>query len=158
MSSEQLLEDSYAVLPLRDIVVFPGMIVPLFVGREKSIKALEEVANSNKKILLVTQKDATQDNPDTENIYRVGVLANILQLLRLPDGTVKVLVEGVERVKIVAFIDSGDFFQAIAENVEEKEGSKEEIEALYVMKSSDDFDRFIRFMERYAEENGLSRG
>src|SRR6188472_4194130 len=86
--------DNYPVLPLRDIVVFPHMIVPLFVGREKSIRALEEVMKADKFILLATQKNATDDDPTTEAIYTAGILASVLQLLKLPDGTVKVLVEG----------------------------------------------------------------
>ena len=125
-----LSDNLYSVLPLRDIVVFPGMIVPLFVGREKSIRALEEVLDAHKKILLVTQIDATQDNPSSDSIYRVGVLANILQLLKLPDGTVKVLVEGAERVRITALFDTDKCFQAEVEPVEEPEGDKNEIEAL----------------------------
>jgi ATP-dependent Lon protease len=88
---------TFAVLPLRDIVVFPHMIVPLFVGREKSIRALEEVMKDDKQILLVAQKNATQDDPGTEDIYRVGTVSSVLQLLKLPDGTVKVLVEGDAR-------------------------------------------------------------
>src|SRR5215469_15821834 len=95
----------YSVLPLRDIVVFPGMIVPLFVGRDKSIKALDDVAKRENKILLVTQKNAGQDDPSAADIYRVGTVATILQILRLPDGTVKVLIEGIERASIVDFID-----------------------------------------------------
>ena len=91
---------SYPVLPLRDIVVFPHMIVPLFVGREKSVRALEAVMKDDKQILLASQKDASEDEPKAEGIYRVGVLANVLQLLKLPDGTVKVLVEGKVRVRI----------------------------------------------------------
>ena len=85
------------VLPLRDIVVFPHMVVPLFVGREKSVRALEEVMKSDKQIMLVTQKDRDQDDPEPSDIYTVGVLATVLQLLKLPDGTVKVLVEGKSR-------------------------------------------------------------
>src|SRR6201999_3457941 len=94
---------TYPVLPLRDIVVFPGMIVPLFVGREKSVKALEDVVRHDNKILLVAQKNAGQDDPGMEDIYRIGTVATILQLLRLPDGTVKVLVEGTERARIISF-------------------------------------------------------
>ena len=94
------LNPSYPVLPLRDIVVFPHMIVPLFVGREKSVRALEEVMNNDKQILLASQIDPSVDDPDTDGIYKVGVLANVLQLLKLPDGTVKVLVEGQSRVRI----------------------------------------------------------
>ena len=94
------------LLPLRDIVVFPDMIVPLFVGREKSVKAIEEVMkddSSEKQVLLTTQKDAVTDNPKENELYKIGILGNILQMLKLPDGTVKVLVEGKERVKISKF-------------------------------------------------------
>ena len=96
------------LLPLRDIVVFPDMIVPLFVGREKSVKAIEEVMKydtKDKQVLLVTQKDAITDNPIENDLYKVGILGNILQMLKLPDGTVKVLVEGIKRVKILDFKD-----------------------------------------------------
>ncbi len=120
----------YPVLPLRDIVVFPGMIVPLFVGREKSIKALEEVAKEDRKILLATQKNAALDEPATEDIYRIGTLSTILQLLKLPDGTVKVLVEGSSRAKINAFVENPGFFQALAEDLAEDERDPQEIEAL----------------------------
>ena len=92
--------DVYAVLPLRDIVVFPHMIVPLFVGREKSIRALEEVMKGDKPILLATQKNAADDDPAPDAIFSTGTLARVLQLLKLPDGTVKVLVEGASRAKI----------------------------------------------------------
>ena len=94
---------TYPVLPLRDIVVFPSMIVPLFVGREKSVNALENVMQNDKKILLVAQKDAGDDDPAVDDIFDVGVVASILQLLKLPDGTVKVLVEGEGRAKIKGF-------------------------------------------------------
>jgi len=91
---------SLPLLPLRDIVVFPSMIVPLFVGRDKSIKALNEVMKTNKKIILVTQKNAEVDDPNTEDLYTFGCESKILQLLKLPDGTIKVLIEGIDRVKI----------------------------------------------------------
>ena len=100
------------VLPLRDIVVFPHMVVPLFVGREKSIKALEEVMRDDKRILLVAQRNAGDDDPTAETIYNVGTLAQVLQLLKLPDGTVKVLVEGTERAKVEHFTARADFFEA----------------------------------------------
>ncbi len=104
--------ETLPVLPLRDIVVFPHMIVPLFVGREKSIKALEEVMREDKRIMLVAQKNPGDDDPAVETIYEVGTLAQVLQLLKLPDGTVKVLVEGVERAKVERFTDRNDFFEA----------------------------------------------
>src|SRR5579872_6297185 len=101
--------DAYPVLPLRDIVVFPHMVVPLFVGREKSVRALEEVMRADKQILLVTQKDRDEDDPSPADIYEVGVLASVLQLLKLPDGTVKVLVEGRNRAQVVAFTGQAAF-------------------------------------------------
>src|SRR6201982_3991828 len=115
---------SYPVLPLRDIVVFPHMIVPLFVGREKSIKALEEVMRSDTFILLATQKNASDDDPATNAIYEMGTLASVLQLLKLPDGTVKVLVEGAARAKVVRYGDRTDYYEAeaviLADDVGEK--------------------------------------
>ena len=96
-------------LPLRDIVVFPGMIVPLFVGRDKSIKALNEVMKSNKKIVLITQKNAEIDDPIGDDLYSIGCESKILQLLKLPDGTVKVLVEGIERIKIFIMVQPLNF-------------------------------------------------
>jgi ATP-dependent Lon protease len=120
----------FPVLPLRDIVVFPHMIVPLFVGREKSIRALEEVMRDDKQILLVAQKNAGQDDPGTEDIYRVGTVSSVLQLLKLPDGTVKVLVEGNARAEINSFIDNPKFFQAHAEVLSDVESDPRELEAL----------------------------
>ncbi len=107
-------------LPLRDIVVFPGMIVPLFVGRDKSIKALNEVMKTNKKIILVTQKNAEVDNPSEKDLYSFGCEGKVLQLLKLPDGTVKVLVEGVDRVKIVEFKNEKDYLLSLTEIVKDK--------------------------------------
>ncbi len=120
----------YPVLPLRDIVVFPHMIVPLFVGREKSVKALEDVMQEDKHILLLTQKNASQDDPAKEDLYTFGTVGTVLQLLKLPDGTVKVLVEGGHRAKVVKFTENQDFFQAFAEPVNEHSGDKPELEAL----------------------------
>jgi ATP-dependent Lon protease len=120
----------YPVLPLRDIVVFPHMIVPLFVGREKSVRALEDVMKDDKQILLVTQKNAAQDEPSTADIYTVGTIGTVLQLLKLPDGTVKVLVEGGQRARILRFAENDAFFQAHAEMLGEKEGANQEVEAL----------------------------
>ena len=101
-------KEKYPVLPLRDIVVYPKMIVPLFVGREKSIRALQEVVDSDKNIVLATQKDAAVEEPVADDVYHVGTLGTILQLLKLPDGTVKVLIEGLERVKIEKFEDNDE--------------------------------------------------
>ncbi|NTU77292.1 MAG: endopeptidase La, partial [Alphaproteobacteria bacterium] len=120
----------YPVLPLRDIVVFPHMIVPLFVGRDKSVRALEDVMQEDKHILLVTQKNASQDDPAKDDLYTSGTIGTVLQLLKLPDGTVKVLIEGGQRARVVRFADNPDFFQAFAEPVEEFVGDKAELEAL----------------------------
>ena len=110
-------KNPFCVLPLRDIVVFPNMIVPLFVGRTKSIKALEFAEKNDKEIFLVAQRDANVDEPGVEDIYDFGTVATILQLLRLPDGTVKVLVEGIERAKVSHFTDNPDFFEAYLDRI-----------------------------------------
>ncbi len=121
----------FPILPLRDIVVFPSMVVPLFVGREKSVRALEEVVKHSGKILMVTQKNGGVDEPRESDIYHMGTIGNILQLLRLPDGTVKVLVEGVARAKITEFLNNQDYFQVVAELATEEEGNKEEAAAMF---------------------------
>ena len=120
----------FPVLPLRDIVVFPHMIVPLFVGRDKSVRALEDVMKDDKKILLVTQKTAAQDDPAASDLYDVGTIGTILQLLKLPDGTVKVLVEGSERAQISEFADNEKFFQAVASIMPEPDTDEKELAAL----------------------------
>src|SRR5476649_3038211 len=114
---DQTTELSAPVLPLRDIVVFPHMIVPLFVGREKSVRALEEVMNDEKQILLLTQKNAAEDDPTAEGLHTIGTLATVLQLLKLPDQTVRVLVEGKARAKVTGFTGRTDFFQATIEKI-----------------------------------------
>jgi ATP-dependent Lon protease len=121
---------TFPVLPLRDIVVFPHMIVPLFVGREKSVRALEDVMKDDKQILLVAQKNAAQDDPAADDIYTVGTVSTVLQLLKLPDGTVKVLVEGVQRARIQRYQENPNFFQVEAELIEERLGDNQELEAL----------------------------
>ncbi|MBW8310136.1 MAG: endopeptidase La [Candidatus Paracaedibacteraceae bacterium] len=128
----QINGTKYPVLPLRDIVVFPHMIVPLFVGREKSVRALEDVMRGqDKQILLVTQKNPALDDPTTSDLYTIGTIGSVLQLLKLPDGTVKVLVEGVRRVRIVQYSDQLDYFEAYAEPLDFlEERSEEELEAV----------------------------
>src|SRR6202790_5157411 len=121
---------SYPVLPLRDIVVFPHMIVPLFVGREKSIRALEEVMKADKLILLATQMTAADDDPVTEAIFATGRLASVLQLLKLPDGSVKVLVEGQFRAKVQGYSRTEVFYEARAEAIADEPFDKVEVEAL----------------------------
>ena len=128
--SEPNRDRVYPVLPLRDIVVFPGMIVPLFVGREKSVKALEEVMRDDKHILVVTQKNAQDDDPSPDQIYEYGTIASVLQLLKLPDGTVKVLVEGWRRAKIEKYLQTVDYFEAEAAILDEPEVDPVEVEAL----------------------------
>src|SRR5262250_3947341 len=120
----------YPVLPLRDIVVFPHMIVPLFVGREKSVRALEDVMKDDKQVLLVTQKNAAQDDPQPDDIYGVGTIGTVLQLLKLPDGTVKVLIEGGQRARIVKFAQNEAFFQGFVEPIVDRDREGKEVEAL----------------------------
>src|SRR5688572_8798220 len=141
----------YAVLPLRDIVVFPHMIVPLFVGREKSIRALEEVMGSDKQILLATQMNAADDDPEPDAIYDVGTLANVLQLLKLPDGTVKVLVEGAARAKVVGFTDREDYHEARAEMLAEPVEEEVEIEAL-ARSVVADFENYVKLNKKISPE------
>jgi ATP-dependent Lon protease len=145
------LNPSYPVLPLRDIVVFPHMIVPLFVGRDKSVRALEEVMADDKQILLSSQVDPAEDDPGPDGIYRTGVLANVLQLLKLPDGTVKVLVEGQSRVTIADFIENENFFEARAEHLEEMPGDLATIEAL-LRSVGDEFERYAKVKKNIPEE------
>ena len=148
MSNETIL---HPVLPLRDIVVFPTMVVPLFVGREKSVKALEVVMAEDKEILLSSQIDATEDEPTSEGIYNVGVLANVLQLLKLPDGTVKVLVEGTRRVKISNFNENEDYFEAVAEILTEEDGDIETIKALQKSVAVE-FEKYAKIKKNIPEE------
>ncbi|PRY78896.1 ATP-dependent Lon protease [Yoonia maritima] len=148
---QEPLSSSYPVLPLRDIVVFPHMIVPLFVGREKSVRALEEVMQDDKQILLSSQIDAGEDDPAQDGIYKTGVLANVLQLLKLPDGTVKVLVEGRSRVRITGFVENIDFFEASAEYLDETQGEAAEEEAL-VRNVAAEFERYAKIKKNIPEE------
>jgi len=142
---------TYPVLPLRDIVVFPHMIVPLFVGREKSIRALEEVVKTDGLILLATQKNAGDDDPEIKDIYEIGTLARVLQLLKLPDSTVKVLVEGVGRAKAIAYAADEAFYQAEAVGVAEEEGKKVEVEALGRSVVSE-FESYVKLNKKISPE------
>jgi ATP-dependent Lon protease len=141
----------YPVLPLRDIVVFPHNIVPLFVGREKSIKALEEVMRSDTFILLATQKNASDDEPATDAIYGVGTLASVLQLLKLPDGTVKVLVEGAARAKVERYTDRQDYFEADAVVVVDTSGDQVEAEAL-ARSVLNEFEGYVKLNKKVSPE------
>ncbi len=141
----------YPVLPLRDIVVFPHMIVPLFVGREKSIRALEEVMGSDRQIMLVTQTNAGDDDPAPDAIYKVGTVANVLQLLKLPDGTVKVLVEGKARASISDYSDREEFYEATATVLDEPEEDPVEIEALSRSTVSE-FENYVKLNKKISPE------
>jgi ATP-dependent Lon protease len=141
----------FPVLPLRDIVVFPHMIVPLFVGREKSVKALEDVMKEDKQILLVTQKNAAQDDPTSADIYSVGTIGTVLQLLKLPDSTVKVLVEGGQRARLLRFTENDQFFQAYGETIVEKPGDQQELEAL-ARTAVSQFEQYIKLNKKIPPE------
>ncbi|MBB3951202.1 endopeptidase La [Aureimonas jatrophae] len=141
----------FPVLPLRDIVVFPHMIVPLFVGREKSIKALEEVMGADKQILLATQRNASDEDPAPDAIYELGTLANVLQLLKLPDGTVKVLVEGVARARVESFTDRAEWHEAVATVVPEVDEDPVEIEAL-ARSVIAEFENYVKLNKKISPE------
>jgi ATP-dependent Lon protease len=150
-------QDIYPVLPLRDIVVFPHMIVPLFVGREKSIRALEEVMREDRRILLVAQRNATDDDPAADQLYGVGTLATILQLLKLPDGTVKVLVEGAERARLHGFTTREEFFEARAEVMPDAITNRDEVEAL-VRTVVAQFESYVKLNKKVPQEAVASIG
>ena len=154
-AKEKNMKDSdsinHPVLPLRDIVVFPHMIVRLFVGREKSVRALEEVMKDDKEILLASQMNASDDDPTIDTIYKTGVLANVLQILKLPDGAVKILVEGKNRVLIEEFVDNEDYFQAKAKVIDETFENTDEVEALR-RSVTEDFERYGKLNKNVPEE------
>lgn len=141
----------YPVLPLRDIVVFPHMIVPLFVGREKSVRALDDVMKDDKQILLVTQKNAAQDDPAPSDLYTVGTVGTVLQLLKLPDGTVKVLVEGGRRATLTRYVDNDSFFQAHADVIDDNATGDQEMEALGRAAISQ-FEQYIKLNKKIPPE------
>ena len=148
-------EQTYPVLLLRDIVIFPHMIVPLFVGREKSVKALDKAMGGDKKIVLLTQKDPSLDAPLPEELYTTGTIGNVVQLLRLPDGTVKALVEGVERVKIKKFVENEVFYEAETEVVQDKVNEKEDVQA-FVRSLISQFEEYVRLNKKIPPEIMLS--
>jgi ATP-dependent Lon protease len=143
--------DSFPVLPLRDIVVFPHMIVPLFVGREKSVRALEGVMKEDKQVLLVAQKNAQQDDPSSADIYDVGTISTVLQLLKLPDGTVKVLVEGVQRARLTGFKEVDSHFEAFAEPMQDGGLEADELEGL-ARSVVGQFEQYIKLNKKIAPE------
>jgi ATP-dependent Lon protease len=157
MSDDKISKDKgagrelYPVLPLRDIVVFPHMIVPLFVGREKSVNALEEVMQADKQILLSAQKNAGDDDPAVDAIYPVGTLATVLQMLRLPDGTVKVLVEGSARARIKRYVPNPNYFEAEIERIADQVGAKHEIEAL-ARSTLTQFESYVKLNKKISQD------
>jgi ATP-dependent Lon protease len=144
-------DNHYPTLPLRDVVVYPHMVIPLFVGREKSIRALDKAMGSNKQILLVAQKSAADDDPGLEDIYTIGTLANILQLLKLPDGTIKVLVEGASRAKVREFVETDNYFTATADLVESTVSDDRELDVL-VRSAINQFDQYIKLNKKVPPE------
>ncbi|WP_313444317.1 endopeptidase La [Brevundimonas sp.] len=139
------------VLPLRDIVVFPHMVVPLFVGREKSVKALDEIMKGEKQILLATQKNSVDDDPSPDAIYPIGVLASVLQLLKLPDGTVKVLVEGKGRARLTRFTDRKEYFEAEAVEIEDEAGDASQAEAM-LRAVVEQFENYVKLNKKVPPE------
>ena len=140
-----------AVLPLRDVVVYPHMVIPLFVGRDKSIRALESAMEDAKQILLVAQRSAADDDPSIDAIHEVGTVSNILQLLKLPDGTIKVLVEGVKRARTIDFIGTDDFFSATTEDLEPESITEREAEVLTRSLMSQ-FDQYVKLNKKVPPE------
>ncbi len=140
-----------AVLPLRDIVVFPHMIVPLFVGRERSVKALEHVMTGDKQVLLLTQRTPAEDDPGRDGVYQMGTIGTILQLLKLPDGTVKVLVEGVRRARVSEFTQRTEFLEAHVEPVIVEAGDTEELKALSKT-SAEQFEEYVKLNKKIPPE------
>lgn len=139
------------VLPLRDIVVFPHMVVPLFVGREKSVRALDEIMKGDKQILLATQKNSADDDPAVDAIYQTGVMATVLQLLKLPDGTVKVLVEGKGRARLIKFTDREEYYEAEAAEIVDDEGDASQAEAL-VRAVVEQFENYVKLNKKVPPE------
>ena len=151
MQEQKTQPNIIPVLPLRDIVVFPHMVVPLFVGREKSVKALEDMMQNDKQIMLVAQRDAATDDPSQEDIYEIGTIASVMQLLKLPDKTVKVLVEGGSRARIKRFLDNPEFLQAEVEIIETPQEENAETEALSRSVSSM-FDQYVKLGKKLPQD------
>ena len=150
-------EKVYPLLPLRDIVIFPHMIVPLFVGREKSVKALDKAMTDDRKIVLLTQKDPATDDPKADDMYGVGTLGSVVQLLRLPDGTVKALVEGVTRVKIKNFAENDGRFEAAVEELADDQAAKDDVNA-FMRSLMSQFEEYVRLNKKIPPEILLSIG
>ena len=140
------------VLPLRDIVVFPHMVVPLFVGRDKSVNALEQVMSGDKKIMLITQKSATTDDPKKNDLFDFGTIANVLQLLKLPDGTVKVLVEGLQRASINIIYENDDFLESDIDLIDEIVDSTDKKLRALSKSATDQFDKYVNLNKKIPPE------
>jgi ATP-dependent Lon protease len=153
MKSSKNLKNLLAVpvLPLRDVVVYPFMVIPLFVGRERSIKALEIAMAADKQILLTTQRSASEDQPTQDDLYKIGTLATVLQLLKLPDGTVKVLIEGVKRAKVANFISNEDYFLADVETIHDINADSRDIEIL-VRSLKSQFEQYVKLNRKIPTE------
>lgn len=150
-TTSDIAKISIPVLPLRDVVVYPYMVVPLFVGRERSIKALDIAMASDKQVLLVSQKNATEDQPNESSIYKIGTVATVLQLLKLPDGTVKVLVEGVKRGKITKVIDNSDFFLAEVSYIDDQQTDSREVE-IFLRSLKSQFEQYVKLNRKIPTE------
>lgn len=146
-----LTDGKMPLLPLRDVVVYPHLVIPLFVGREKSVKALEIASDRDKKIMLVAQRSATKDEPTAKDLYEIGTIATVLQMLKLPDGTVKVLVEGIERVRISDFVESDDSFWATPEKIDQLIEDDSEVEALMRTVLAQ-FDQYVKLNKKIPPE------
>src|SRR5690242_16069361 len=142
---------SLPLLPLRDVVVFPHMVIPLFVGRPKSIKALDVAMDTGKHILLVAQKSAAKDDPAAEDLYSIGTVATVLQMLKLPDGTVKVLVEGAQRGRLDRVVDEGDYLSAEATAIPDEVGVPHEVEAMRRALLAQ-FDQYVKLNKKIPPE------
>ena len=147
----EIPQDMMPLLPLRDVVVYPHLVIPLFVGRAKSVKALEIASDGTKQILLVAQKSANKDEPDADDLYEIGTLATVLQMLKLPDGTVKVLVEGLHRVRVSKFVETDECFLAKAEKIADPEENDDETEAL-MRTVFTQFDQYVKLNKKIPPE------
>ncbi|MFA5019251.1 MAG: LON peptidase substrate-binding domain-containing protein, partial [Methylobacter sp.] len=158
MTEIQQINVLIPVLPLRDVVVYPHMVIPLFVGRERSIDALDAAMKDNKQILLVAQKEAEVDEPDIADLYEVGTLANILQMLKLPDGTVKVLVEGIQRSKVLRYEETGSYFSAVVTEIHDVLKLTEQEQDVLQRTVINSFDQYVKLNNKIPPEvlNSLS--
>jgi len=145
-------DTSIPLLALRDVVVFPGMVIPLFVGREKSIQALEVAMEADKSIVLCSQKDASIEEPEIKDIHQTGVIANIMQLLKLPDGTVKVLVEGEKRIQVTEYVNQKDEFFRVNITAEAETGSDDSELSVLVKSLLKEFESYSKMSGKIAPE------